>query len=95
LLLRQVLFSQGFGTRRECDALIGNGLVQVGGRVIDDPGEDVATEGLVYSVRGQDWAYHDKALLMMNKPPGYECSRRSAGSTKTPPACCSSPTTVR
>jgi 16S rRNA pseudouridine516 synthase len=76
VLLRQVLFSQGFGTRRECDALIGNGLVQVGGRVIDDPGEDVATEGLVYSVRGQDWAYHDKALLMMNKPPGYECSRK-------------------
>jgi 16S rRNA pseudouridine516 synthase len=76
MLLRQVLFSQGFGTRRECDALIAHGLVQVGGRVIDDPGEDVATEGLVFSVRGHDWAYHDKALLMMNKPPGYECSRK-------------------
>ncbi len=76
MLLRQVLFSQGFGTRRECDALITHGLVQLGGQVVDDPGEDVATEGLVFSVRGQEWAYHDKALLMMNKPPGYECSRK-------------------
>jgi 16S rRNA pseudouridine516 synthase len=76
VLLRQVLFSQGFGTRRECDALIAHGLVQVGGQVIDEPGEDVATDGLLFSVRGQSWPYHDKALLMMNKPPGYECSRK-------------------
>ena len=76
MLLRQVLFGQGFGTRRECDALIAHGLVQVGGQVVDDPGTDVATAGLVFSVHGQEWAYHDKALLMMNKPPGYECSRK-------------------
>ena len=74
--LRQVLFSQGFGTRRECDALILHGLVQVDGQVLDDPGADVATEGLVFSVRDQPWPYHAHALLMMNKPPGYECSRK-------------------
>ncbi|MGL6111777.1 MAG: S4 domain-containing protein, partial [Rubrivivax sp.] len=67
--LRQVLFSQGFGTRRECDALIAHGLVEVAGCVIDDAHEDIATEGLVFSVRGQAWPYHAKALLMMNKPP--------------------------
>jgi 16S rRNA pseudouridine516 synthase len=76
VLLRQVLFSQGFGTRRECDALIHHGLVQVAGRVADDPHEDVDCEGLVFSVRGQDWPFHERALLMMNKPPGYECSRK-------------------
>jgi 16S rRNA pseudouridine516 synthase len=74
--LRQVLFSQGFGTRRECDALIDHGLVQVGGEVLDDPSAEVDTEGLVFSVRGQAWAYHARALLMMNKPAGYECSRK-------------------
>ena len=74
--LRQVLFSQGFGTRRECDALIQHGLVQVGERLVDDPHEDVDTTGLVFSVRGQAWPFHERALLMMNKPPGYECSRK-------------------
>jgi len=78
--LRQVLFSQGFGTRRECDALIQHGLVQVAERlserVADDPHEDVDTTGLVFSVRGQAWPFHERALLMMNKPPGYECSRK-------------------
>ena len=74
--LRQLLFSQGFGTRRECDALIEHGLVQVAGGVVDDPGDDVATEGLVFSVQGQPWPYHAHALLMMHKPAGYECSRK-------------------
>ncbi len=74
--LRQLLFSQGFGTRRECDALILHGLVQVGGKVLDDPAADVPTEGLVFSVRGQPWPYHAQALLMMHKPAGCECSRK-------------------
>jgi 16S rRNA pseudouridine516 synthase len=74
--LRQVLFSQGFGTRRECDALILHGLVQLGGHVVDDPHEDVDTNHLVFRVRGQDWPFHEHALLMMNKPRGYECSRK-------------------
>ena len=74
--LRQVLFSQGFGTRRECDALILHGLVQVNGEVRDDPIAELATAGLVFSVQGEPWTYHAKALLMMNKPPGYECSRK-------------------
>ena len=74
--LRQVLFSQGFGSRRECDALILNGGVQVQGRIVEDPGEDVATAGLVFSVQGQVWPYHAQALLVLNKPPGYECSRQ-------------------
>jgi 16S rRNA pseudouridine516 synthase len=74
--LRQVLFSQGFGTRRECDALILHGLVQVGGHVVDDPQQDVDTNHLVFRVRGQDWPFQEHALLMMNKPRGYECSRK-------------------
>ena len=74
--LRQILFSQGFGSRRECDALILNGLVQVQGRVVEDPGADFATGGLTFSVQSQAWSYHAQALLMLHKPAGYECSRK-------------------
>ncbi len=74
--LKQVLFSQGFGTRRECEALLWHGLVQLNERVLDDPDEDLPTEGLVIRVRGTDWPYHAQALLMMHKPAGYECSRK-------------------
>ena len=74
--LAQVLFSQGFGARRECEGLIVSGHVAIGGTVVDDPFEDVEPQGLVFSVRGQSWPYHEKALLVMNKPPGHECSQK-------------------
>jgi 16S rRNA pseudouridine516 synthase len=74
--LRQILFSQGFGSRRECDALIRAGLVQLDGRIADDPHGEFATQALEFMVRGQAWAYQAKALLMLNKPAGYECSRQ-------------------
>jgi 16S rRNA pseudouridine516 synthase len=76
MLLRQVLFSQGFGTRRECSGLIQHGLVRVAGAVLDDPDVDLDIDGLRFEVRGVEWAFHAKALLMLNKPAGYECSRK-------------------
>jgi len=76
MLWRQVLFSQGFGTRRECSGLIQHGLVSVAGTRVDDPDTDVPTEGLVFSVQGIEWEFHAKALLMLHKPAGYECSRK-------------------
>jgi len=74
--LSQVLFSQGFGARRECEGLIVSGWVAVNGRVCDDPFEEFDTDGLVFSVRGVAWPFHAKALLMMNKPAGHECSQK-------------------
>jgi 16S rRNA pseudouridine516 synthase len=73
--LAQVLYTQGFGTRRECDALIGHGLVEIAGRVLDDPDAEVDTHELVFSVQGRAWPYHEKALIVLYKPAGYECSR--------------------
>jgi 16S rRNA pseudouridine516 synthase len=72
--LAQLLFTQGFGTRRECAALILAGQVAVAGRVIDDPQAELDAEGLVFSVHDQPWTYHEKALVMLHKPAGYECS---------------------
>jgi len=74
--LAQILFSQGFGARRECEGLIASGHVSIDGRMVDDPFEDVEPRGLVFSVRGQAWPYHEKALLVMNKPAGHECSQK-------------------
>jgi 16S rRNA pseudouridine516 synthase len=74
--LSQVLFTQGFGTRRECQGLILAGRVQVAGQVQDDPDAEFATDGLHFSVNGQPWAFHAKALLMLHKPAGYECSAK-------------------
>jgi 16S rRNA pseudouridine516 synthase len=75
--LSQVLFSQGFGARRECEGLILDGLVAVGGEVVDDPFHEVdAVDGLAFKVQGQAWTYRAKALLVMNKPAGHECSQK-------------------
>lgn len=74
--LSQILFSQGFGTRRACGGLVHAGLVHHQGRELDDPDEDFATDGLVLEVEGKPWPYHAKALVLLNKPAGYECSRK-------------------
>ncbi len=74
--LSQILFSQGFGTRRECDGLILSEQVTLDGVVCDDPDRNVAEQGLVFGVRGELWPYHAKALVLLNKPAGYECSQK-------------------
>ena len=74
--LSQVLFSQGFGARRECEGLILGGHVTLEGAVCDDPFQEVDPEGLTFGVRGQSWPYHAKALVLLNKPSGYECSQK-------------------
>jgi 16S rRNA pseudouridine516 synthase len=74
--LSQILFAQGFGTRRDCAGLIANGQVQIAGQVCTDPLEDFDTEGLVFRVGGVDWPFHATALLMLNKPAGHECSQK-------------------
>jgi 16S rRNA pseudouridine516 synthase len=76
LPLAQILFSQGFGTRRHCAALIAAGSVQVGGVTLDDPQARLPIDGLVFSVGGQAWPYHARALVLLHKPLGYECSTK-------------------
>jgi 16S rRNA pseudouridine516 synthase len=73
--LAQILFSQGFGTRRECDALIRQGRVTIDGCSLADPTTDVPTEGLNFAVDGQPWPFQETALVLLNKAAGYECSR--------------------
>lgn len=74
--LAQVLYSQGFGARRECEGLIVSGFVSIAGAVHDDPFEDVDPRNLQFSVRGESWPYREKALIVLNKPAGHECSQK-------------------
>jgi len=74
--LSQILFSQGFGTRRLCAGLIYNEEVAVGGVIVDDPDAEFETAGLRFEVDGQPWPYTDKALVLLHKPAGYECSQK-------------------
>ena len=74
--LAQILFSQGFGTRRRCATLIADGQVQVAGVTQDDPLAELAVERLEFTVQGQTWPYHAKALVLLHKPAGYECSAK-------------------
>ena len=74
--LAHILFSQGFGSRRECAAIILRGEVSIAGQVIDEPEAEFDTDGLVFSVAGEDWPYFEKARIVLNKPAGYECSQK-------------------
>lgn len=72
--LSHLLFTQGFGTRRDCSGLVLGGHVRIAGVVMTDPEEDVSEDGLMFEVEGVEWRYQAKALLMMHKPAGFECS---------------------
>jgi 16S rRNA pseudouridine516 synthase len=76
--LERILFSQGFGSRRQCRSLIAEGRVSVSGESCTDPGADIpdaALTGFDFEVDGKPWRYREKAYLALNKPAGYECSR--------------------
>jgi len=81
--LQDILYTQGFGTRRVCAGLIQQGLVQVYEsncplapvKYIQAATEFVAKE-LRFQVQGVDWPYVDKAYIMLHKPSGTECSQK-------------------
>ena len=81
--LQEILYSQGFGTRRVCAGLIQQGLVQVypeGAASMPvpctQPSAEWEADGLRFRVQGVDWPYHEKAYLMLHKPAGTECSQK-------------------
>ncbi|QDL55217.1 16S rRNA pseudouridine(516) synthase [Rhodoferax aquaticus] len=81
--LQEVLYSQGFGTRRVCAGLIQQGLVHV--FPLDAPDTpvlctqataDFVAPGLRFQVQGVVWPYAEKAYILLNKPSGTECSQK-------------------
>jgi len=85
--LQEILYSQGFGTRRVCAGLIQQGFVQVYGAgaregegtapaVCKESSAEFDAPGLRFRVQGVDWPYFEKAYVLLNKPAGTECSQK-------------------
>ncbi|MDP1918713.1 MAG: 16S rRNA pseudouridine(516) synthase [Myxococcales bacterium] len=72
--LDKALQSQGFGTRKACRLLVNRGAVRVNGVLADDPDADVECSGMVLSIEGVEWRWHETIYLALNKPEGVECS---------------------
>ncbi len=80
--LEKILQSQGFGSRKECRALVRAGLVRVENALCDNPfaefdpaGQD-GRAGLSFSVRDESWRFRGQVYLALHKPSGYECSHQ-------------------
>jgi len=81
--LQDILYSQGFGTRRVCAGLIQQGLVQVyegnePSALVEctQAATEFVAEGLRFRVQGVDWPYQEKAYVMLHKPVATECSQK-------------------
>ena len=80
--LQDILYSQGFGTRRVCAGLVQHGLVEVTSAGLDAPvpcldaTAEFETGGLQYRVQGVQWPYKEKAYVLLHKPAGTECSQK-------------------
>ena len=74
--LQEILFSQGFGTRRVCAGLVQQGFVTVADVQYAQPAIELIAEELRFTVQGVAWEYHEKAYLMLHKPAGFECSQK-------------------
>jgi 16S rRNA pseudouridine516 synthase len=82
--LQDILFSQGFGTRRVCAGLIQQGYVSVALDNSSLPAFELCTNSveefephhLRLLVQGTEWPWCEKAYLMLNKPEGTECSQK-------------------
>jgi 16S rRNA pseudouridine516 synthase len=87
--IQDILFSQGFGTRRLCSGLVQQGLVQVTNAedewaLVTDSTQEFEPQGLRFSVntsghssgKPELWHYADKAYIVLHKPAGHECSHK-------------------
>ena len=74
--LEDILYSQGFGTRRVCAGLIQQGHVTVNGQPELDAGALYVPEGLAFTVQGEAWTFHELAYVLLHKPAGTECSQK-------------------
>ncbi|HYD95835.1 MAG TPA: 16S rRNA pseudouridine(516) synthase [Noviherbaspirillum sp.] len=72
----RILQSQGFGSRKWCRELIADGEVSSNGEPVRDYRAGADTDGLEFTVFGETWRYREHVYLALNKPPGFECSRK-------------------
>ena len=74
--LDRILQSQGFGTRKWCRQLIDDGEVFIAGQAVTDYRAAFETTGVRFTVFDEEWEYRQHVYIVLNKPAGYECSRK-------------------
>jgi 16S rRNA pseudouridine516 synthase len=78
MTLDRILQAQGFGTRKWCSELIAAGEVGVAGVTVADSRAAFETDGLVFNVYGETWTWRAHVYIALNKPAGFECSRKAS-----------------
>lgn len=76
LTLDRILHTQGFGTRKMCREMIAMGEISIEGTVFTDTNTPLTTEGLIFSLFGEEWHYRKNVYIALNKPANFECSRK-------------------
>ena len=80
MYLSDLLFSQGFGTRRICAGMVQQGLVKIdtgtGLQLMHEDQDITPTDGMPYEVQGMRWQFQTKAYILLHKPAGTECSHK-------------------
>ena len=70
----KLLVSQGIGSRKEVQALIRSGQVNVNGSAVKKPELKVDEHTASVSVGGREIAFRKYIYIVMNKPPGVVCA---------------------
>lgn len=78
LTLERLLASIGFGSRKECRALVRMGLVEYQGETLEDPFLEFEKRPDYITVNGEEVPTITEIYGILNKPLGYECSARPA-----------------
>lgn len=79
--LQDVLFREGFGTRRVCLGLVQQGHVHwrdASGawHAATDASVELELQALQLRVQGLEWVCHERVCIMLHKPSGVECSQK-------------------
>lgn len=76
LTLSKILQSQGLGSRKQCEIMIGRRQVRVAGEVVTNPNQTFDPLGFCWTLDDVPYTYHEKLYVMLHKPSGYECSQQ-------------------
>ena len=77
LTLDRLLASIGFGSRKECRALVRMGVVELNGTVQEDPFVEFKERPESITVNGEEIPTSEKLYIMMDKPLDVECSHNA------------------
>ena len=77
LTLERLLASMGFGSRKDARGLVRMGLVELDGKVLDDPFMEFKERPEFITVNGEEAPTVEKLYVMLFKPTDVECSHNA------------------